>query len=181
MYHQKDVVGQIAISPSIKDKYSYLLNKLTQKHSEDKMKASNLKIAVIAMTLLSFTAIANAQTIYLNNRQYDKIDDQWYQIENGYQYKVNNSIITVKFQSNVNQSQRDAVNQANDCEIIRVNILGYYDLEIPENIDPLEVVQDYINSGLVEVAEPNTIGEYLEVPNDPYYSNQWFHHNEDDG
>jgi len=31
MYHQKNVVGQIAISPSIKDKYSYLLNTLTQK------------------------------------------------------------------------------------------------------------------------------------------------------
>ena len=181
MYHQKDVVGQIAISPSIKDKYSYLLNKLTQKHSEDKMKASNLKIAVIAMTLLSFTAIVNAETIYLNNRQYDKIDGQWYQIENGYQYKVNNSVITVKFQSNVTQSEIDAINQDNDCEVVRVNILGYYDLEIPDDIDPLEVVQDYINSGLVEVAEPNTIGEYLEVPNDPYYSNQWFHHNEDDG
>ena len=181
MYHQKDVVGQIAISLSIKDKYSYLLNKLTQKHSEDKMKASNLKIAVIAMTLLSFTAIVNAETIYLNNRQYDKIDGQWYQIENGYQYKVNNSVITVKFQSNVTQSEIDAINQDNDCEVVRVNILGYYDLEIPDDIDPLEVVQDYINSGLVEVAEPNTIGEYLEVPNDPYYSNQWFHHNEDDG
>jgi len=145
------------------------------------MRASNLKIAVIAMTLLSFTAIANAQTIYLNNRQYDKIDGQWYQIENGYQDKVNNSVITVKFQINVTQSEIDAINQDNDCEVVRVNILGYYDLEIPDDIDPLEVVQEYINSGLVEVAEPNTIGEYLEVPNDPYYSNQWFHHNEDVG
>lgn len=34
-------------------------------------------------------------------------------------------------------------------------------------------MQQYINSGLCEIAELNTFGEYIVIPNDPDFSNQW--------
>ena len=51
--------------------------------------------------------------------------------------------------------------------------MGFIDIEIPNGSDPLAVVQEFINSGLVEIAEPNTIGEYVGTPNDPSFPNQW--------
>ncbi len=142
------------------------------------MKPLKKKIVVITLILLSFAALTNAETIYINNRQYDKIDGQWYQIENDYQYEVNNSVITVKFHDNVTQTQIDSVNIAHGCNVIKFNILEYYDLAIPKNSDPLEVVQDYLDSELTEIAEPNNFGEFSSVPDDPNYDDQWHHHAE---
>lgn len=104
------------------------------------------------------------------------IEGQWYQIEDGTSYQVDNSVITVRFKE-VDQSEIDYLNESMEVGVIRVNGLGFYDLLIQPESDPLEMVQSYLESEIVEVAEPNTIGEYFGNPNDPYFSNQWFHYN----
>jgi len=129
---------------------------------------------IIAFLIL--TIALRSETIYLNGRQYDLIEGQWYQIEDGTSYQVDNSVITVRFEV-VDQQEIDDLNESMEVEVIRVNGLGFYDLLIQPESDPLEMVQSYLESEIVEVAEPNTIGEYFGNPNDPYFSNQWFHHN----
>ncbi len=96
------------------------------------------------------------------------------------QFEVNSSIITVKFKSSITESQKTSFNRSQDVQVVRVNILGYYDLKIPENGDPLTILQKYLDSGLVETAEPNTYGSFGGEPNDPKFSDQWFHKHADD-
>jgi len=58
--------------------------------------------------------------------------------------------------------------------------LGYIDLNISSGSDPLEIVQRYQNSGFVEIAEVNTIGEYTGNSNDSLFSDQWHLNNTSD-
>lgn len=84
-------------------------------------------------------------------------------------------MITVKFIDEARQQEIDDLNETQGTEVIRINILGFYDLAIPPESDPIAVVQNYLESDIVEIAEPNTIGEYLGDPNDPRFSDQWHH------
>lgn len=138
------------------------------------------RIVINLILILTFTFSTFAQTIQLNNHLYKKIDGQWYSIYRGHSYKVNNSVITVKFKENVSQSQIINLNQSQGVKILRINILNFYDLKIPSGSDPLIVTQNYINSKLVEIAEPNTFGEFVGEPNDSLFIDQWFHKQPDD-
>ncbi len=128
------------------------------------------KALLIAM-VLAFGIMAKGQTVYLNSKQYDFIDGQWYQIEDGQQYLVNGSVITVRFMPGIPESDIESLNASLGTEVIRANAIGYYDLWIPDGADPLTIVEDYLNSGLVDVAEPNTFGEYIGDPDDPLLPN----------
>jgi len=57
--------------------------------------------------------------------------------------------------------------------VLRKNKIGFVDLEIPSKSDPIKMVQLYLSSGLVEVAEPNTFGIFLGFPNDSLFVYQW--------
>lgn len=132
----------------------------------------NLLFIIILLTSVS---ALNGQAISLNGSQFRMTAGQWYQIEDGRQYRVNNAVITVKFLDGVNPQQIAAFNASKGVQVLRTNMLGFVDLRIPGNADPLTMVQGYLKSGLVEVAEPNTFGEYLGDPNDSKFSDQWFH------
>ncbi|MQY64298.1 MAG: S8 family serine peptidase, partial [Calditrichaeota bacterium] len=112
--------------------------------------------------------------------EYRKIDGHWYQIEHGREFQVDEEVITVKFRGVVNEEQIVAFNNSQDVQALRTNILGFTDLRIPGNADPLKLIEAYQNSGLVEIAEANTFGEYLGVPNDPKFSDQWHHKHSQD-
>ncbi|NOR45771.1 MAG: hypothetical protein GQ534_09325, partial [Candidatus Delongbacteria bacterium] len=133
---------------------------------------------IIAFALLILSVLSYAETITLNSREYEKINDQWYQIEGSDQYLVNNSVITVKFNEDLSELQINTKLTELGCTALRTNILGYMDIEIPAGVDPLMKVQEYIESGLVNMAEPNTIGEYVVASDDPIYNDQWHHHDE---
>ncbi|MDA3886347.1 MAG: S8 family serine peptidase [Candidatus Delongbacteria bacterium] len=137
------------------------------------MKLLKLQV-IIAFALLTLSVLSYAETITLNNREYEKINDQWYQIEGSDQYLVNTSVITVKFNPDISESQINTKLTELGCTALRTNILGYMDIEIPSGVDPLEIVQEYIGTSIVDVAEPNTIGEYIAESDDPLFSNQWY-------
>lgn len=122
-----------------------------------------------------FVLASYAEVTYLNGKRYKKIDEQWYQVENGYSYQLDNEVITVKFTDEAPQSEIDDLNESQGTEVIRINILGFYDLAVPAESDPISVVQHYLESEIVEIAEPNTMGEFLGDPNDPIFPDQWFH------
>ena len=60
-----------------------------------------------------------------------------------------------------------------DLRELRANRLGVHDLRVPAGADVLAVVAELRASGLVEMAETNTFGEYVTIPNDALFSAQW--------
>lgn len=132
------------------------------------------KFILIAFTLsIIFSSALLAETVIINNRTYEMIEGSWYQIENDNSYLVDTSVITVKYQDGVSLEEIEGFQEKQNVEVIRSNFLGFLDLRLSDGSDPIVVVQDFINSGLFEIAELNTIGEYNIIPNDDLFGLQW--------
>ena len=131
-------------------------------------------IVGILISILGPSTVA-AQKMSLNNRQYEKTDGQWYRVENGSRFRVNNSVITLRFKKEVSQQAIDGFNKSQNVRVLRKNILGFIDVKILSKADPLMKVQAYLKSPLIEIAEANTFGEYIGIPNDSLFTNQWHH------
>lgn len=124
-----------------------------------------------AVLFLSLQIVLAGQT--QNGKQYEKINNKWYQVENGINYLVDENVITVKFKSTASFNSKENFNTSQGVTTLRTNAIGYVDLQLSSGSNPLTIVQNYLNSGLAEVAEVNTIGEYVGAPNDPRFSDQW--------
>lgn len=127
-------------------------------------------LAVICLPML-----LAAQTMSLNGHQFEKQNGKWYQLEQGIKYEVNPTIITVKFTSSADSSQRANLHRIHDAQVLRRNTLGYVDIKLPSGANPVSEAQAYMDNPLVDVAVVNTYGEYINTPNDPNFDDQWFH------
>ncbi len=135
-------------------------------------------LSFLAVFLVICNLVFADQT--LNGKLYQQVDNKWYQVENGNSYLVDENIITVKFKSTASYSAKASFNSSQGTTTLRTNILGYSDLQLSQGADPLSIVQNYLNSDLVDIAEVNTIGEYHGTPDDPRFSDQWYLDNIDD-
>lgn len=115
------------------------------------------------------------ETKIINGSQFIQTDSGWYQIYSNSQFLVDKSVITVKWKSTTTAVARAAFNTSQNAIMIEENILGFVDLKINNTTNILDVVNNYINSGLVDIAEPNTYGtlESLQT-NDLFFNNQWY-------
>lgn len=104
--------------------------------------------------------VCNDDTLVVNDRLYIKTDGQWYRVEQGSKFQVNNSVITVKFREDVSPDQIASLNASKGVQVLRTNILDFVDLQIPGHADPICMVLEYLDSDLVYSAEANTIGSY---------------------
>jgi|GEM_PF-3863630 len=102
-----------------------------------------------------------------------RLGGEWHQIEKHGNYLVDYNIITVKFLASTSAKEIEKINSIENMEVFHVDLFGYCGLQITDNSDPLDKVETYLASGLTELAEVNTIGNYF--TNDPLYSVQWFH------
>lgn len=69
------------------------------------MGLSIMKNLPFIILLLTSVSALDGQAVSLNGRQFRMITGQWYQIDNGNQFRVNNAVITVKFLGGVNPQQ----------------------------------------------------------------------------
>lgn len=133
-------------------------------------------LALVSGIVLAFIAeTATAQIVYLNNHQFDYVNGKWYLIYQNTATQVNHQVITVKFKDGVTNTLMNQLNNAHGMTVLRTNILGYYDLQLPQGVDPIATVQTYQANSLVEYVQPNTFGELFGDPNDPNFTNQWHH------
>ena len=136
---------------------------------------NRLKVLVIWTSVVVLSLIATdiprslAQSVTLNGRHFFKLNGKWYAEGRSKTYEVQEDIITVKFKYDATSSQIEDYNSARGFTILRHNILGYYDIKIPITTDPIESVQQYQASGLVEIAHPNMYGTALGEPDDPLF------------
>jgi hypothetical protein len=96
--------------------------------------------------------------------------DGKYKIEyRGKIFDVNENILTVK--------PKEQMNLSKDIEPVRKNKLGYIDVKIPKGKNIEEYANELIKSGLFDVVDFNSLGEYTTFnPNDPMIANQWHLH-----
>lgn len=86
--------------------------------------------------------------------------------ENGRSFQVNTKIVTVK-------PKDGATRLFNKYHVIRTNLLGFCDVEVPETEDVERFVQFLRDSKEYESVDFNVFGEYAYVPNDTYIGPQW--------
>ena len=88
-------------------------------------------------------------------------------------FTVDPRVVTVKFRQGVSaDDQATVIAELGAVELRRART-GFVDLEIAEGGNVLDAIQALRARKEIAVAEPNTIGEYLFVPDDTLYGNQW--------
>ncbi len=141
-----------------------------------KLKVMQYKKILFSVLAVLWVLCSYAQTRSINNITYKKVNTKWYQLYNGRQYEVNESVVTVKFVTGLSENKKKTIAQNNNCIILRSNSLGYYDLEITTNKAAVDVVEDLLANVNIQFAEPNTIGVFAAHANDTYYWSQWYLH-----
>ncbi len=129
--------------------------------------ATGLLIAASGQTLLA------QESMEFGGREFVQRQARWFMQSAGVLYEVNPRVVTVKFKEDATADSRFSLQERFGFDQIRRNPLGYVDLQIPVGTDPLEYVQQMQMQDIVEVAEVNTIGEYLATPDDPRFVDQW--------
>ena len=135
-------------------------------------KRANGVSCILAVLLVTSLTASAAEVREVLGRQYVKQDNHWlYRDSGGWEFRVQPDVITVKFKANVGREAEAALHASLDTEELRRARTGFIDIEIEGDV--FDAIDAYMASGLVEIAEPNTIGEYTIVPDDTLYPSQW--------
>lgn len=120
-------------------------------------------------------AASAAETRQLGDRMFTKENGNWTQTDpDGRSYPVDSRIITVKFRDGIDQPTKNNLHPSLGTTAQREALTGFIDVEIPAGEDVFDAIDSYMASGLIEIAEPNTIGRWTLVPDDPSYGSQYF-------
>ena len=130
-------------------------------------------LVALALLAASFTASAS-ETRELSGHQYVNDDGRWLYLDaTGKRFQVNDRVITVKLAPGTSRGAEEALHEDLGGEVLRRAITGFIDVEIDAGRDVFEALDAYLASELVEIAEPNTFGEYTIIPDDPSYGTQY--------
>ncbi|MFT5155256.1 MAG: serine protease, partial [Planctomycetota bacterium] len=113
-----------------------------------------------------------------------KENGQWIQRDSmGGNYVVNPDVISLRWRApietqdqlitHLNTEQNPLVESVSLLNTLRTNRLGISDLQLAEGQDPVEMVAALEATGLFEFVTVNTFGEWIGVPNDAQYPNQY--------
>ena len=132
-------------------------------------------LCVLMIVLISFSIKAQSEKFLLGNKSFFKENDKWYtsNYKTDGKFEVNTRSITVKLKNESLVENFNKLNKKFDIKILRKNILGYIDLELPEYSDFRSIYTSLVNEGIFEKVEVNSFGELLSIPNDPYFSYQY--------
>jgi subtilisin family serine protease len=97
---------------------------------------------------------------------YIKKNNHWYTENN---YEVNQNVLTIKLKKEVSLE-----NYKIPAKILRVNSLGFIDVEVPETMGIFQLVEIFKRDVNIESIDINTMGTYTEIPNDVEVPNQWY-------
>ena len=124
--------------------------------------------------LIGADTVPAAESVVIGNHEYRQVDGAWKLFTSqGEVFSVDPQIITVRFAPEVSLQEQTTLFQSLDTEVVRSNRLGFIDLRVAEGADVIDLALRFLDSPLVSSAEPNSIGAYLAVPNDPRYGQQW--------
>ncbi len=127
----------------------------------------------LVLVLLAQMSLAAAPR-HLGQRTFTYQNSNWRQTDaDGSEYQVNPRVITVKLLPSTSRAAADRLHHDLDASVLRRARTGFIDVRIATGKDVFTAVDEYLASGLVELAEPNTFGTYTIVPDDTNYGSQW--------
>lgn len=124
-----------------------------------------MKKKILLFLILS---IVNISLLY-GEDQTEKLvrkSDSIYRMVNDKLVKLNNKVVTVKLKEGKVLSK--------NAKAIRSNVLGYIDVEVPNDTDIEDFVANLKSTGDYELVKYNVIGEIGVSSNDTGASNQWY-------
>lgn len=142
-------------------------------------------LSYILCFLLPF-AVSSAQDLRNKPRPQKNDKGLLFINESGAQYKVLHDVITVKLKDS---SKRSAIA---GLKIVDMNSLGYMDLEVPEGVNIIELVERLRKHSNIETVDYNSEGEFdteiladtfsvqvsppsSDTSTDPFIHKQWYH------
>ena len=137
----------------------------------------NLKTSalIVAALLATPQILPGSEAREIAGREYFRDGQRWIHRDSaGREFMVNSHVITVKFRQAGNRGAEQELHESLGGKELRRALTGFIDVEIASGQDVFEAIDAYLASGAVEIAEPNTFGEYGVVPNDPSYGSQWY-------
>jgi serine protease len=134
------------------------------------MKKTSVLLTAIA---LSLSLEAFSQTAQIGSRLYSKEQGSWYVEENGRKFAVNQEVITIKFREGHTPAELSVFEKTYGLVLVRKNMLGYIDYNIPKDADVIALVQRLSSSPLIESVDINATGSYTLIPNDPSFASQY--------
>jgi hypothetical protein len=94
-------------------------------------------------------------------------------IKGEYKIKYNNEYFDIDTTVVTIKAKNDKIENEN-YTIIRSNKLGYFDIQVPENVSVIEYIDSLLKDESLESIDYNAIGEYADfIPNDPQHGLQW--------
>jgi len=130
----------------------------------------------VALLATASVAQSPAESTYVRE------PDGWVRIDDGLRYRIDPSVVTVRFADSIADLEafRQAAAQAgvsselfDSLTTLRTNRLGIHDLRVPAGADVLDVVAAIRATGLVEFCDETCLGTYVADPDDPQYPSQW--------
>ena len=120
---------------------------------------------IISISILLFSVVCNGQT-HSDSIKLLKSGNALFVVKGNNSFEINQNVITVKPKTS---------NWAKDkYKIIRSNLLGYYDVSVPEG----ERIEEYYDAlkqtGEFDVVKYNIFYSYCSTPNDYHVGNQWY-------
>ncbi len=105
---------------------------------------------------------------------YERDGASWVRVEAQERFTVDPSVLSVRFNTGRGLAELQSALglAAGELRLLRANRLGVQDLSVPAGSDVLALRDRIRATGLVEFAEENTFGRYVDVPNDPDFDEQ---------
>jgi hypothetical protein len=142
----------------------------------------NQRTIILAAVCAALSLAAGAaEPVDILGRTFVPTADGWVLQDGAAAYPVEPGTVSVRFAPAVADLAgfREALRvTGGDAELgqlqpIRINRLGIHDLALLTTQDPVDIAVRLNATGLVEFAEPTTIGTYGVLPNDPSFDDQW--------
>jgi subtilisin family serine protease len=127
----------------------------------------------VAVILLAGAGSVAAQRLGHAGQSYLKEDARWIQQEaNGQRFEIDSEVITVKFRDAAQRGSQEALHRSLGATELRRASTGFVDIEIPAGADVFQIIDAYLADPMVEIAEPNTLGQWEALPDDTQYPSQ---------
>lgn len=120
------------------------------------------------LLLLCFVTLAAIGQVYKRIGKLERINKSLYVSTNKEKFPLNKNVVTVKLKP---QTRAKIIQQKN-C--LRVNKLGYADLQVPKGVDFTSYIDSLDKSGDFEVVEYNSYGTYCSTADDSNVNRQWY-------
>ncbi len=132
------------------------------------------KLLVLAITL-SFTIIlyAQADIEYIGKYKYAKWGDEWYVSingEKGSKVDIKHLVVSLKNGTDIKEFNFSRVNLKKLKDVRGKFAGGFFELEIPNGLNPFEVGKKLLSSGEFDHVYMNTYSKISDItPNDTFY------------